>query len=153
MGRGSSGAGAKSAGGGGAAKTPSGVTYDQFMQMTDDQKYNLMDSIILDPNLKTPDTMDDSDTSKVLYALGVTNKPTVVDDATLDNMSGTELLEQFMRQVLCRHHHLVTSWIRSGMVIIPICPALVALRMDVPFILLRILQILRLTVGITEMQQ
>lgn len=91
MGRGSSGAGAKSAGGGGVAKTPSGVDYNQFMQMTDNQKYNLMNSIITDPNLKTPITMDDSDTSKVLYALGVTNKPTVVDDATLDNMSGKEI--------------------------------------------------------------
>ena len=90
MGRGSSGAGGKKAGGG-AAKTPSGVTYNQFMQMTDDQKYNLMNSIISDTNLQTPDTMDNSDTSKVLYALGVTNKPTVVDDATLDGMSGKEI--------------------------------------------------------------
>lgn len=87
MGRGSS----KAGGGGGGGATPSGVTYEQFMQMSDDQKYQVMDSILDNKSIKVPDYLDDSDTSKILYGLGMNQKPTVVDDATLDSLQGREI--------------------------------------------------------------
>lgn len=90
MGRGSS----KAGGGGGGkplANTPSGVTYDQFMQMTEQEKFQTMDSILANPNIQVPNYLDDSDVSKVMYGLGMNNKPTVVSDAQLDTMPGKEL--------------------------------------------------------------
>ena len=91
MGRGSSGSG----GGGGAqgspANTPSGVSYDDFMKMPESQRIATMENIISNPAIQVPDYLDNSDTSKVLYALGMNNKPTVVSDAQLDAMQGREL--------------------------------------------------------------
>lgn len=102
MGRGRSGAGKSSGGGGNAstpkAKTPSGVDYDGFMKMSDSQKYATMDSIIHDSNIKVPDYLDGSVTSKVMYGLGLTNKPTVVDDATLASMPGKDLYRTVYEQ-------------------------------------------------------
>lgn len=86
MGRGSS-----KAGGGGGGKTPSGVTYQQFMQMTDDQKYDTINSILGNQNIQVPNTLDDSDTTKVIYALGMAQKPTVVSDSQLDTLPGKEI--------------------------------------------------------------
>lgn len=92
MGRGSSGL----SGGGKAAapqkaNTPSGVSYDQFMQMSDAQKYQTMENIINDPNIQAPSYLDGSDTSKLIYGLGMNNKPTVVSDDALDRMPGKDL--------------------------------------------------------------
>lgn len=91
MGRGSSGSG----GGGGAqgspANTPSGVSYDDFMKMPESQRIATMENIISNPAIQVPNYLDNSDTSKVLYALGMNNKPTVVSDAQLDAMQGREL--------------------------------------------------------------
>ena len=87
MGRGNSGiSGGKSGGG-----TPSGIDYKQFMAMSDDQKFQTMADIVADSNIKVPNYLDDSATSKVLYGLGMTNKPTVVSDDALDKMSGREI--------------------------------------------------------------
>ena len=88
MGRGSS----KVGGGGGAAqKTPSGMTIDDLMNMPESQRYDTMADILDNPNITVPNYLDNSDTSKLLYALGMDNKPTVVDDATLDGMPGREI--------------------------------------------------------------
>lgn len=96
MGRGSSGAN-RGGGGGGAKKpttpagTPSGITYDQFMKMSDSEKYDTIESILADPNIQVPSYLDDSNTTKFLYGLGLNNKPTVVSDDQLDNMAGKDL--------------------------------------------------------------
>lgn len=88
MGRGRSKVGG---GGGQRANTPSGIDMQQFNAMTMDQKISTINTIIADPSIVVPAHVDDSETSKVLYALGMDNKPTVVDDATLDSMPGREL--------------------------------------------------------------
>ena len=92
MGRGRSGAGK---GKGGSKKapvtTPSGITYDQFMKMPETQRWQVMDTILADPNIQTPDYLDKSPTSKVIYALGMDSKPTVVSEAQLDAMAGKDL--------------------------------------------------------------
>lgn len=59
--------------------------------MTDDQKVATINAIIADQSIKVPDYLDDSVTSKVLYALGLDNKPTVVSDDELDSMAGQEI--------------------------------------------------------------
>ena len=95
MGRGRSGAGKSGGGGGNAstpkAKTPSGVDYNSFMKMSDSQKYSTIDNILNDKNIQVPNYLDGSDTSKVMYALGMTNKPQVVSDSQLDSMPGKDL--------------------------------------------------------------
>ena len=85
MGRGSSKAG------GGGGKTPSGVTYDQFMKMSDDEKYDTIAGILGNQNINVPTYLDSSDTTKVLYALGANQKTTVVSDQQLDSMQGMEI--------------------------------------------------------------
>lgn len=92
MGRGSS--GLRSGGGSGAttaASTPSGISYSQFMGMSDDQKYDTMNSIISNPRITVPSYLDGSTTSKVMYALGMNNKPTVVPDNAIDKIKGKAL--------------------------------------------------------------
>ena len=94
MGRGSS-----KIGSGGAGKyTPhnkDGIDYDAFMKMSQAEKYDFLyrvnseEGFLDDSNY--PDYLDNSYTSKILYALGKTDKPTVVDDATLDTMQGREI--------------------------------------------------------------
>lgn len=92
MGRGSSGSSGGGGGGGGAkVNTPSGITYDQFMQMTDDQKYDTMNAILNDASIQVPDYLDGSDTTKFIYAIGMDSKPDVVTDAQLDSMTGREI--------------------------------------------------------------
>lgn len=73
------------------ANTPSGVSYKDFMKMSDSQKYSTMRNIINDNNIKVPVYLDGSDTSKVMYALGMNQTPTVVSDDQLDKMPGREL--------------------------------------------------------------
>lgn len=98
MGRGRSGASKAGGGGGGGVKlqaagggTPSGVTLDQFRQMDEATQVSTMNQILNDPSIKVPAYLDGSDTSKLMYALGMDNKPTVVDDSTLDGLPGREL--------------------------------------------------------------
>ena len=89
------GRGASKSGGGGAANkpanTPSGMTYEQFLAMPEDQRFDALKDIVENPNIVVPDYLDKSVTSKVMYALGMNNKPTVVDDATLDTMPGRDI--------------------------------------------------------------
>lgn len=87
MGRGSSGL----SGGGGGTKTPSGMTLNDLMKMPEAQRYDAINNIISDPTIKVPDTLDGSVTSKLMYALGMDGKPTVVSDAQLDAMQGREI--------------------------------------------------------------
>ena len=91
MGRGAS----KGGGGGGSANkpanTPSGMTLDDLMKLPEDQRYDALNDILDNPNIKVPDYLDSSDTTKLIYALGMNNKPTVVSDSQLDSMSGREL--------------------------------------------------------------
>lgn len=90
MGRGSSGISNQRIGGGGGG-TPSGVTYDQFMNMPMAQRYATVMSILDDYSIKVPSHLDNSDTTKIIYALGMNSKPDVVSDAQLDQMSGREI--------------------------------------------------------------
>lgn len=87
MGRGTS----KAGGGSGGAKTPSGTTLDELKQLSEQEMYDKMADILNDPNIKVPDYLDGSATTKLMYALGMDGKPSVVDDATLDSMQGREL--------------------------------------------------------------
>ena len=90
MGRGSSGAGG-GGGGGGGAKTPSGVTLDEFQQMDEQQQVDTIDRILADSSIVVPGYLDNSDTSKVMYALGANGKPDVVPDSAFDALPGREL--------------------------------------------------------------
>lgn len=95
MGRGSSKIGSASSSGKYTPHNKDGVDYDAFMKMSQAERYDFIDKVIsqggyLDTS-EYPDYLDSSATSNVLYALGMTNKPTVVDDATLDTMQGREI--------------------------------------------------------------
>ena len=62
--------------------------YDAFMQMSDDQKADVIDSMI---KQGVPAHLADNDFQKMIYNIGLNDKPQLVDDATLDSMNGTEL--------------------------------------------------------------
>ena len=85
---GSSGAGSRRAAAPQQQATPSGVTYDQFMQMSADERYDLINTVLNNPNIKVPRELDNSETSKVMYALGMNNKPKVVSESVLDTLPG-----------------------------------------------------------------
>ena len=78
------------------ATTPAGVSYDQFIKMPLDNRYDLMERIVLDENIKVPDYLDKSITSKIMYALGMNGKPEVISDAEFDKTAS------FEKQVLYR---------------------------------------------------
>ena len=67
---------------------PMSATYDSFMAMTDDQKADTIDSMANQP---APAFLSDTAMQRFTYNLGLNDKPTLVDDATLDSMNGTEL--------------------------------------------------------------
>jgi hypothetical protein len=64
------------------------ATYNQFMAMTDDEKADFISA-----NLKggVPDHLADNSLQRFIYNSGLNERPNVVDDATLDTMTGTEL--------------------------------------------------------------
>ena len=62
--------------------------YDAFMQMTDDQKADVIDTMI---KQGVPSHLADNDFQKMIYNIGLNDKPQLVDDATLNSMNGTEL--------------------------------------------------------------
>ena len=62
--------------------------YDAFMQMSDDQKADVIDAMIAQG---VPAHLADNDFQKMIYNIGLNDKPQLVDDATLDSMNGTEL--------------------------------------------------------------
>lgn len=67
---------------------PMSASYDSFMAMTDDQKADTIDVMANQP---APDFLSDTAMQRFTYNLGLNDKPTLVDDATLDTMNGTEL--------------------------------------------------------------
>lgn len=62
--------------------------YDKFMAMTDDEKADFISA-----NIKSdvPDHLAKNDFQRFVYNSGLNEKPNVVDDATLDTMTGTEI--------------------------------------------------------------
>lgn len=62
--------------------------YDKFMAMTDDEKADFISA-----NIKNdvPDHLAKNDFQRFIYNSGLNEKPTIVDDATLDTMTGTEI--------------------------------------------------------------
>ena len=80
MGRGSS----KAGGGGGQI-----MSYSAFMKLDDEQKDNILAYAV--ENTVVPDGVKDTPTMRVMVALGMNNKPTMVDDAALDGMQGADL--------------------------------------------------------------
>ena len=71
--------------------TPSGVTVDQFRAMSAQEQVDTVNRILADPNIVVPAYLDGSETSKVMYALGMNNQMTVVSEDQLNQMSGREL--------------------------------------------------------------
>ena len=64
------------------------ASYDKFMAMTDDEKADFIDA-----NIKqgVPAHLAQNDFQRFVYNSGLNEKPDVVDDATLDKMTGTEM--------------------------------------------------------------
>lgn len=67
---------------------PMSATYDSFMAMTDDQKADTIETMANQP---APAFLSDTAMQRFTYNLGLNDKPTLVDDTTLDSMHGTEL--------------------------------------------------------------
>ena len=102
MGRGSS----KAGGGGGAAVQPQvtqpsvedvkqgnilppgGVAFSDFEQMTDDQKADVVANAL---RAGVPMFLEDSAMQHFAYFTGMSDKPTIVDDATLSQMAGKDI--------------------------------------------------------------
>lgn len=85
-------------GGGNGGLPPAGITYNDFLKLSEDQRFDIISDIINNPNIKTPDYLDNSITTKVIYALGMDGKPTVVDDAVLDTMPGRDIFRTVYEQ-------------------------------------------------------
>lgn len=62
--------------------------YDAFAKLSDDDK---ADAITKSIKAGVPDHLSDSDFQKFLYNNQINDKPEVVDDATLDSMTGKEI--------------------------------------------------------------
>ena len=68
---------------------PMSTQYDNFMKMSDDQKAQAISDAI---SQDIPDHLNKrSDFQKLIYNLGMNDKPQVVDDKTLNSMNGTEI--------------------------------------------------------------
>ena len=65
-----------------------GVPYDEFSQMTDDEKADVISDAL---GVGVPIFLDDSGMQRFAYYTGMSDKPTVVSDSALDSMSGTEI--------------------------------------------------------------
>lgn len=67
---------------------PFSADYDKFMAMTDDEKADFIDA-----NIKNdvPDHLAKNDFQRFVYNSGLNEKPQLVDDTTLDTMTGTEI--------------------------------------------------------------
>lgn len=71
-----------------AITTAPATSVKGFIDMTPDEQAN---TIISAMNADIPDFLSDSSMQRMSYQLGMDGKPTLVDDATLDSMSGTEI--------------------------------------------------------------
>ena len=65
-----------------------GTDYNSFMAMTDDEKADVISNAV---QQGVPAHLSNTDFQKFVYNSGLNDKPDVVDDATLDSMTGTEL--------------------------------------------------------------
>ena len=63
-------------------------SYQAFLAMTDDEK---ADAISKAFGTEVPSFLSNSDLQKLTYALKLNDKPTLVDDKTLDQMAGVDL--------------------------------------------------------------
>lgn len=70
------------------AATPMGTEYTSFMQMSDDEKADMIDRLA---NQDIPAHLADNAFQKFIYNSQMNDKPQLVDDATLDSMNGTEM--------------------------------------------------------------
>ena len=68
--------------------TPMGTEYTSFMQMSDDEKADMIDRLA---NQDIPAHLADNAFQKFIYNSNMNDKPQLVDDATLDSMNGTEM--------------------------------------------------------------
>ena len=74
------------------AETPQNrVSYAQFIKMSEQEKYDVMERIIDDKNIKVPDYLDKSVTSKIIYALGMNGKPEMVSETEFDKRKGRSI--------------------------------------------------------------
>ena len=85
--------GQRGAGGGAIADTtqnatPMGTGYTSFMQMSDDDKADMISKMT---SQDVPAHLANNDFQKFIYNTQMNDKPQIVDDATLDSMNGTEL--------------------------------------------------------------
>lgn len=85
--------GQRGAGGGAIADTtqvatPMGTEYNSFMQMSDDEKADMIDSLA---NKDIPAHLANNAFQKFIYNSQMNDKPQLVDDKTLDSMNGTEI--------------------------------------------------------------
>ena len=62
--------------------------YNKFMAMTDDEKADFISASV---KQGVPDHLADNSFQRFLYNSKITDKPNIVDDATLDTMTGTEI--------------------------------------------------------------
>lgn len=65
-----------------------GTDYNSFMAMTDDEKADVIANAV---KQGVPSHLSQTDFQKFVYNSGLNDKPDVVDDATLDKMTGTEM--------------------------------------------------------------
>lgn len=65
-----------------------GVAFDEFMDMTDDEKADVVTKAL---QTGVPLFLDDSGLQRFAYFTGMSDKPNVVSDSQLDSMSGHEL--------------------------------------------------------------
>ena len=65
-----------------------GVAFSKFEQMTDDEKADVIDSAL---STGVPMFLDDSGMQRFAYFTGMSDKPTVVSDSSLDGMQGEEI--------------------------------------------------------------
>lgn len=65
--------------------------YGDFLKLSEDERVDIITDIVNSRNIKVPSYLDSSETTKVMYALGLDKATTVVTDAQLDSMPGREL--------------------------------------------------------------
>ena len=65
-----------------------GVSFDDFMQMTDDEKADVITDAL---GVGLPMFLDDSGLQRFAYYTGMSDKPTVVTDKQLDSVAGQQI--------------------------------------------------------------
>ncbi len=79
--------------------------YNQFSSMSDDQKADTISTMI---SQDVPDHLANNSFQKLIYNMDLNDKPDLVDDATLDSMSGTEIFRT-VNNVYDRQHDISYS--------------------------------------------